>query len=169
MLTGPISGVSDGQYIIGLISQTTVYLGHPWTPSIVTVNYLAAGIAVGITAYFWWRNTRGIHESSDDALKIMYVTTVMVVLLVLWSGATILMRPAAHRLPLAPAPHNLAFNRDAVGWLPNIWPGALRELPAAAPPATTPAPEASAPEPRYGLAPNAGMLLGLVGILMAFG
>src|SRR6185503_21119431 len=27
----------------------------------------------------------------------------------------------------------------------------------------------TAPEPRYGLIPNAGMLLGLIGILMAFG
>src|SRR5712692_10376017 len=32
-LTAPISGVSAGQYIVGLISQTTVYLGHPWVPS----------------------------------------------------------------------------------------------------------------------------------------
>src|SRR5438094_2585683 len=93
MLTGPISGVSAGQYIAGLISQTTVYIGHPWTPSISTVNYLAAGIAGAITIYFWWRNTRGIHESSDDALRIMYVTTVMVVLLIGWSTFTILTRP----------------------------------------------------------------------------
>src|SRR5438067_10458039 len=77
MLTGPISGVSAGQYITGLVNQVTIYLGHPWTPSIETVNYLAAGIAALITIYFWRRNTRGIHESSDDALRIMYVTTAM--------------------------------------------------------------------------------------------
>src|SRR5437667_1007769 len=75
ILTGPISDVSARQYILGLIAQTTVYIGHPWTPSISTVNYLAAGIAGAITIYFWRRNTRGIHESSDDALRIMYVTT----------------------------------------------------------------------------------------------
>jgi len=33
-----------------------------------------------VTLYFWWRNTKGISESSDDALKIMYVTTMMIVL-----------------------------------------------------------------------------------------
>src|SRR6476660_7309872 len=49
ILTGPISGVSAGQYIVGLVSQITLYLGHPWTPSIETVNYLAADIAALIT------------------------------------------------------------------------------------------------------------------------
>lgn len=167
ILTGPISGVSAGQYLVGLIAQTATYFGHPWSPSKETVNLLSAGVAVLITAYFWWRNTRGIHESSDDALKIMYVTTAMVVLLILWSGLTILARPETHRLPPAPAPHNLAFNRDAVGWLPDIRPGALRALSAESPPADAAVTEA--PEPRYGLPVNAGVLLGLVGILMAFG
>jgi amino acid transporter len=169
ILTGPISGVSAGQYIVGLVAQTATYFGHPWSPSKETVNLLAAGIAVLVTVYFWWRNTKGIHESSDDALKIMYVTTVMVVLLILWSGITILTRPTTQRLPPAPAPRNLSFNRDAVGWLPDISPSALRELPKETPPATSPAPEETPPEPRYGLATGAGALLGLVGILMAFG
>src|SRR2546430_3850849 len=136
MLTGPISGVSAGQYIIGLISQVTVYIGHPWIPSVSTVNYLAAGIAGLITIYFWWRNTRGIHESSDDALRIMYVTTAMVVLLIGWSVFTILIRPNMQRLPPVPAPHNLVFNKDAIGWMPKLVPDALQEtkseVPAAA-------------------------------------
>ena len=169
ILTGPISGVSAGQYIVGLVAQTLTYFGHPWSPEKSTINLLAAGIAVVVTIYFWWRNTRGIHESSDDALKIMYVTTVMVVLLILWSGATILTRPATRRLPPAPVPQHLAFNRDAVGWLPNIAPGALQELPLESPPADAPHPDQAIPEPRYGLIPNAGALLGLVGILIAFG
>src|ERR1700687_2735409 len=90
ILTGPISGVSAGQYIVGLVSQTSVYFGHPWVPSTDTVNHLAAVIAGLITIYFWRRNTGGIHESSDDALRIMYVTTVMVVLLIGWCSLTIL-------------------------------------------------------------------------------
>jgi amino acid transporter len=169
ILTGPISGVSAGQYIVGLVAQTLTYFGHPWSPEKSTINLLAAGIAVVVTVYFWWRNTRGIHESSDDALKIMYITTVMVVLLILWSGVTILIKPAMRRLPPAPVSQNLAFNRDAVGWLPNIAPGALQELPVESPPAASPHPDQVTPEPRYGLIPNAGALLGLVGILIAFG
>ena len=169
ILTGPISGVSAGQYIVNLVAQTATYFGHPWSPSKEIVNLLAAGIAVIVTLYFWWRNTRGIHDSSSDALKIMYVTTVMVVMLIAWSSFTILTRPDTQRLPPSPVPGHLSFNRDAVGWLPDIAPGALQTLKTEAPPATSAAPDSTEPEPHYGIAPNAGVLLGLIGILIAFG
>src|SRR5438309_2098981 len=149
ILTGPISGVSAGQYIVGLVAQTSTYFGHRWAPSDTVVNGFAAVIAVLITVYFWWRNTRGIHESSDDALKIMYVTTVMVVLLIGWALFTILGHPEAQRLPPAPGVGNLVFNEDAVGWMPRLIPHWLRGSPADG----------------YRFVPNAGALLGLVGIL----
>ena len=162
VLTGPISGVSAGQYIVGLTAQTLTYLGHPWSPSDTTANLWAAAIAVLVTVYFWRRNTRGLHESSDDALRIMYVTTVMVVLLIAWSGLTILLRPEQRRLPPAPVARNLSFDREAVGWLPRIAPGSLVQEHAAAPPGQE-------TNPRYRLAGGAGSLLGLLGILIAFG
>src|ERR1044071_4039746 len=81
ILTGPISGVSAGQYIVGLIAQTTTYFGYTWQPPVGTTNLLAAFIAAMATLYFWRRNIKGIHESSDDALRIMYITTVMVVIM----------------------------------------------------------------------------------------
>ena len=164
VLTGPISGVSAGQYIVGLVAQTTAWLGHPWTPSEQAVNLYAAGLAALVTLYFWWRNTRGLHESSDDALRIMYVTTVMVVALIAWSGLTILARPAQRRLPPAPVTRNLSFNHDAVGWLPQIAPHALREARPESAPATEPAAER-----RYALPVRTGSLLGLIGLLIAFG
>ena len=40
ILTGPISGVSAGQYIVGLVAQTLTYFGHPWAPSPDVVNLL---------------------------------------------------------------------------------------------------------------------------------
>src|SRR5438309_1554330 len=55
ILTGPISGVSAGQYIVGLVAQTYNYIGHPWIPSISTINTIAAGVAIAITGYFWRR------------------------------------------------------------------------------------------------------------------
>jgi amino acid transporter len=166
ILTGPISGVSAGQYIIGLVAQTSNYLGYSWTPGKSLVNFLSAAIALLITGYFWRRNTKGIHESSDDALKIMYVTTAMVIVLIVWSGLTILLRPEARRLPPAPTPAHLAFTKDAVGWLPDLVPGALSEQ--RVNPVTSVG-SAQRSEPRYGLTPNYGALLGLVGILIAFG
>ncbi len=179
ILTGPISGVSAGQYIVGLVAQTSTYFGHPLNPSPAVINYFAAGIAAVITVYFWWRNTKGIHESSDDALKIMYVTTVMVVLLIAWCGFSILTKPETHRLPPAPVARNLTFSDDAVGWMPRIIPNDLRETGVAESPAlnqesntsnTAPGEgTTSVTPPHYSFIPNAGALLGLIGILMAFG
>ncbi len=169
ILTGPISGVSAGQYIVGLAAQTATYFGHSWSPQPDVVNLWAAAIAAAITVYFWWRNTQGIHESSDDALKIMYVTTVMVVLLIGWCGVTILSRPATQRLPPAPIVSHLVFNEDAVGWMPKLIPRSLREVPAeGSSPALNEKPNVASP-PHYGFVANAGALLGLIGILMAFG
>src|SRR5258706_10825670 len=46
ILTGPISGVSAGQYIVGLVSQVATFTGHPWQPSIGQTNHFAAVIAI---------------------------------------------------------------------------------------------------------------------------
>src|SRR3954467_4464360 len=153
ILTGPISGVSAGQYIVGLVAQTAPDFGSRWRASADAVNSLAAVIAALVTVYFWWRNTKGIHESSDDALKIMYVTTVMVVLLIVWALFTILGHPEAQRLPPPPVVGNLVFTDDAAGWMPRLIPAWLRH----------------SGNDAYRFAPNPGALLGLVGILMAFG
>src|SRR6516225_1074863 len=86
VLTGPISGVSAGQYLAGLLNDAFVRFGVAWR---VPYNATAALLAILITVYFWRRNTRGLHESSDDALKIIQITTVMVVILIGWCVVTI--------------------------------------------------------------------------------
>ncbi len=119
VLTGPISGVSAGQYIVGLLNDLLHRFGTGLT---LPVNATAAFVAVLITVYFWWRNTQGIHESSDDALKIMKVVTVMVVLMIVWCGATLLIRGGGP-LPPAPTLANIHFSDDALGWFKGtIWP-----------------------------------------------
>src|ERR687886_892044 len=108
VLTGPISGVAAGQYIVGLVAQTLTYFGHPWQPPEVEKNLLAALLAVLVTVYFWWRNIKGIHESSDDALRIMYITTAMVVIMIGWSVITLLVGGHSQMPPL-PSRDTLVF------------------------------------------------------------
>ncbi len=69
-----------------------------------------------MTGYFWWSNIKGIHESSGKALRIMQITTVMVVMLLLWAPITLLVR-GQFNLPPAPMPSNLRFTDDSLGWL----------------------------------------------------
>src|SRR4029078_8760272 len=102
--TARISGVSAGSYIAGLINDILTRTGsHGRIPTEAT----AAFIAVAITVYFWWRNTRGIHESSDDAMTIMKIATVMVVLLIAWCTLTLVARGRA--LPPLPTRGNIQF------------------------------------------------------------
>jgi amino acid transporter len=118
VLTGPISGVSAGQYIVGLVNDV---LGRSGLMVRLPVGLTASAIAILITLYFWWRNTKGLHESSDDALRIMQVTTVMVVILILWCLLTMVERGA--EMPPGPTPAHLRFSSDALGWLDGtIWP-----------------------------------------------
>src|SRR5689334_17086690 len=93
VLTGPISAVAAGQYLAGFIGDISRYLGHPIEWSQTTANHFSAGFAVLVVAYFWWKNTQGIHESSDKAMKIMKITTIMVVILIVWSIITLIKVP----------------------------------------------------------------------------
>jgi amino acid transporter len=115
ILTGPISGVAAGQYLAGLISELLQYshLGNALTPN--EVNFIAAAFAVLVTVYFWWENTKGIPESSEKALLIMKLVTVMVVLLITWCVYTAILRHSP--LPPWPHPRNLRLNASALGWL----------------------------------------------------
>jgi len=118
VLTGPISGVSAGQYLVGLLNDLLHRFGSAHA---LPVNATAAFIALLITGYFWWRNTQGLHESSEDALRIMKITTVMVVLMVAWCGLTLLWQGG--QWPPAPVPANMHFSKDGLGWLNGtIWP-----------------------------------------------
>src|ERR1700730_8385514 len=126
ILTGPISGVSAGQYIAGLINDTFITAdSHGWIPRAmhtmfhgtphVDVNWTAVVFAVAVTMYFWWQNTKGIQESSEKALRVMQITTVMVVVLLAWSVLTLL-KNGYQPVPL-PTPGNLKFSPEALGFL----------------------------------------------------
>jgi amino acid transporter len=88
----------------------------------MSTDWVAAGFGVFVTGYFWWSNTKGIHESSGKALRIMQITTVMVVAFLIWCPITLLLAPKV-TLPPAPVPRNLHFAPEALGWFRGtIWP-----------------------------------------------
>src|ERR1700684_2155754 len=103
ILTGPISGVSAGQYIVGLLNELmTVAAQSHWLPPALmdtqgnpfqfSMNSTSAVFAAAVTIYYWWQNIKGIEESSDKALRVMQITTVMVVILLIWGSYSVLVR-----------------------------------------------------------------------------
>jgi amino acid transporter len=128
VLTGPVSGVAAGQYIVGLVNELSVAAAaHGWLPRALLNMFgghaprlpeagTAVAIAVAVTLFYWWENIKGIEESSEKALKVMQIVTVMVVVLIGWSIITILQRPNIH-LPPLPLPQNLTFTKESLGFL----------------------------------------------------
>jgi amino acid transporter/nucleotide-binding universal stress UspA family protein len=175
VLTGPISGVSAGQYIVNLILETYgritgVQIGDSLRSTIT--DWGSVTIACVATLYFLRQNLLGIHESSGKALKIMIATTVMAVIMLAWSGVTLVDR-SIHpdpQHPMNPIPSwqpdlEKKFDLDADGkQVPRINPitheqedplGWLGRFPKIAEPLRHPASWLS--------------LLGAVGIIIAFG
>jgi amino acid transporter len=111
ILTGPISGVSAGQYLVGLINEL-LKLAH--SGIILPADFSAAFFAIAVTVYFWHQNILGIEESSGKAMRIMQVTTVMAVIMIAWCGITMAVRGA--HLP----PFELRFTADSLGWMTNF-------------------------------------------------
>ncbi len=117
VLTGPISAVSAGQYLAGFIKDIGVYMHRPLNFS---DDHFAAGLAVVVVIYFWWKNTQGIHESSERALQIMVITTVMVVILIGWCTIAVLRAP----VQLPPSPFHagvVPLTKESLGWLNGSW------------------------------------------------
>jgi amino acid transporter len=117
VLTGPTSGVSAGQYIMGLLLQflrlfapdlhTAMHLDQqdPGQAGETVMRWGGVVLAVGITLYFFRQNLLGIHESSDKALKIVLATTIMAVLIIGWCGVTLIINGPAQGVPFWPDLH----------------------------------------------------------------
>jgi len=117
VLTGPISAVSAGQYLAGFIEDISRYLHHPL---VFSEDHFSAVFAAAVVIYFWWKNIQGIQESSEKALQIMQITTVMVVILIVWCTITV------YRVPIQFPPNPLAagvmrLNKESLGWLYGTW------------------------------------------------
>jgi amino acid transporter len=113
VLTGPLSSVVAGQYLVGFLHDIAQYLHHPFAFSID--NAFAAAFGASVAMFFWWKNIQGIHESSSTAVRIMIVTTVMVVILIVWCTVTVLHGP--FQVPPNPLKHTIKLDRESLGWL----------------------------------------------------
>jgi amino acid transporter/nucleotide-binding universal stress UspA family protein len=106
ILTGPTSAVSAGQYIVGLLLDTVRIINPDLQFSPDTADAVrrwgSVIIACLITLYFFRQNVLGIHESSGKALKIMFATTVMAAVMLVWCGATLLVRGPVNNVPMTP-------------------------------------------------------------------
>ena len=117
VLTGPTSGVSAGQYIMGLILQFIGLLmpdfykaaqldrQNPGEFGEAVIRWGSVLLAVLTTLYFLRQNLLGLHESSDKSLKIMYATTVMAVIMIVWCGITLAVRGPSQSVPFWPDLH----------------------------------------------------------------
>jgi amino acid transporter len=118
ILTGPISVVSAGAYLGHLINEFLELFHYS---AKISPSFFAMGFGIFVTCYFWWSNVKGIHESSGKALRIMQITTVMVVAFLIWCPITLFLQPEVH-LPPLPTPRNITFSSDALGWFNGtIW------------------------------------------------
>src|SRR5262245_44338068 len=117
ILTGPISAVSAGQYLGHLLNEIASLLK---TGIEITPSQFAMVFGLGVTAHCWRTNIKGIHESSGKALVIMEITTVMVVMFLIWCTVTLLKNGPA-QIPPPPLPSNLTFTDESAGWLQNTF------------------------------------------------
>jgi amino acid transporter/nucleotide-binding universal stress UspA family protein len=103
ILTGPTSGVSAGQYIMGLMIDSIKIIYPEMAITEDTREWVkrwgSVLIAVLITLYFFRQNLLGIHESSDKALKIMIATTIMAAVMLVWCFLTLAIKGPANSMP----------------------------------------------------------------------
>ncbi len=122
VLTGPISVVAAGQYLARLMNEWSETFHLAWHTN---PNWFSVFFGIVVTGYFWWSNIKGVPESSAKALRIMQITTVMVVILLIWCPLTLVLRGNT-QLPPAPTPGNLHLNHESWGWLDGTF---LTQLP----------------------------------------
>ena len=107
ILTGPISAVSARPYQTRHAAHTVALLvpGHILHDEAARGTFRNGGsvvIACLITLYFFRKNIIGLHESSDKALRIMWFTSVVAVIVLVWSSVTLAMRGPTNALAYRP-------------------------------------------------------------------
>ena len=111
-LTGPISGLSAGHYLSGLINSVLKAIHLPFALPNETV---AVVFALLVTLYFWYQNVKGIEDSSDKSRKIIRFSMVICLILFVWAIITLIMRGNITLPPVKPH-----LNENSLGWASNF-------------------------------------------------
>lgn len=112
MLTGPISGISAGQYLAGLINSIfealhlEVQLG---------ANGFSILFAIAITIYFWYQNVKGIEDSSEKSSNIIKFSVMVCAVVVVWAIITLFLKDNITLPPFKPQ-----FTQESLGWVKDI-------------------------------------------------
>ena len=111
-LTGPISGLSAGNYLIGLVNSTLTTFGinFAFNPEMFSMVFAAA-----VVIYFWYQNVKGIEDSSEKSAKIIKLSLIICGILFAWSGLTLALRGTVTLPPLKPQ-----LTQEALGWAADI-------------------------------------------------
>ena len=112
ILTGPISSVSGGHYLAGLLNDTFKISGIDIQ---FDRHFFSMATAIVIVIFFWWENVKGIEESSSKAAKIFFITSVMGVMVIVWGIVTLLLKhePFFTHFP----PMKIELSQESYGWL----------------------------------------------------
>lgn len=156
ILTGPISSVSAGQYLVGLVLEFLEgygYIALDKDTKDFIKSWGSVAFALLIVLYFWRLNVRGVHESSDKALKIMIATSIMAAIIIIWCTLTILFEGAKNPIP---------------SWVPDFKPKMNYDMGHTVDPLGFITDTAMGDQLRAGI-PDWLSWLGLAGLLIAFG
>ena len=111
-LTGPISGLSAGSYLIGLVNSTLAafHINFAFNHEFFSMIFAAA-----VVIYFWYQNVKGIEDSSEKSAKIIKLSLIICAILFVWSAITLALRGTVQLPPLKPQ-----LTEEAMGWAANI-------------------------------------------------
>ena len=112
MLTGPISGISAGQYLAGLINSIFEALNLDMQ---LGANGFSILFAIAITIYFWYQNVKGIEDSSEKSSNIIKFSVMVCAVVVVWAIITLFLKDNITLPPFKPQ-----FTQESLGWVKDI-------------------------------------------------
>ncbi|MBN2294479.1 MAG: amino acid permease [Pirellulales bacterium] len=105
ILTGPISGVAAGQYVMSLALELFSYATAINVSASTTDVWKSVGsvvIACAVTIFFYRLNVIGIRASSGKALRIMMITAVMTAIVLGWAVITLFLEGPRNEIVFQP-------------------------------------------------------------------